>query len=249
MPASTPLSPEPFTHAAYARLLESAIASGYRFETFDVVRNAKPAWPTPMALLRHDIDYDPRRVEVIAAIERDRGARATYFFQDDSLYYRLDDPATHAVVRSVLQMGHALGLHFDATRIASDARVIEAVESTATKLEDRFGVSIEAVSFHMPTRRPVGHLALSRDRVNAYAPKFFSELEYASDSNQNWRGKDVDAIFREHRPPAIQVLTHPIWWRERFTPFIEVMRELSAYLKVPLDALITPEQRAIYDAV
>jgi hypothetical protein len=137
-------------------------------------------------------------------------------------------------------------LHFDATALADDAVVVDAVEHAATKLERTFGVIVPAVSFHMPTRRPVSHLLLGGGRINTYGPRFFQELEYVSDSNQDWRGKDLGRVLTEQHPRALQVLTHPIWWRERYTPFEAVLRELAGRLGLDLERdILTTEQRVL----
>ena len=81
-----------------------------------------------------------------------------------------------------------MGLHFDATRIPEDNDVVERVERMADELEGRFGWPLQR-SFHMPTYRPVKHLKLGNNRINAYGPLFFEKIENMSDSNQDWRGK------------------------------------------------------------
>ena len=44
--------------------------------------------------------------------------------------------------------------------------------------------------------------------VNAY--QLGDDFEYLSDSNRDWRGKDVLALIETGKP--LQVLLHPIWW-------------------------------------
>lgn len=239
--------PPEFTYAAYAAMLDAAIAAGYRFASFE-----EAAAPTadPIILLRHDIDYDPRFVAPISRIEADRGVRATYFFQRDSRFYAAEAPVTAAAIQQVLADGHWLGQHVDATEIPNDADVLRAVESQCQAQEQRFlptGQRIRAVSFHMPTRRPVGHLQLPGDRINTYAPIFFTDIEYASDSNQHWRGRDIlHTIAR--RPRALQVLTHPIWWRDIFRPARAILHDLAAHLGIPIHDIVTPEQEALLGA-
>src|SRR5439155_9983657 len=120
------------------------------------------------------------------------------------------------------------------------------VEQAALDLEASFAAPVHAVSFHMPTHRPVRHLTPRNGRLNTYAPLFFDRIAYVSDSNQNWRGKDLAAVLTRERPAALQLLTHPVWWRPRFTAMLTVLRELADRLGLDLETdILTPEQRAL----
>jgi hypothetical protein len=240
---------EPFTRRAYAAYLDLALREAYAFQGFDVLGRPGGRPTGRFILLRHDIDYDLGAVAPISQLEAERGIRATYFFQRRCPFYSLDDPGAPEAVAAVLRDGHFLGLHFDATAIAADAQVVEEVERCADWLEATFGARVSAVSFHMPTHRPVKHLNLQGGRVNTYAPVFFEQIEYVSDSNQNWRGKDLARVLVEPRSEALQILTHPVWWRERFTPLLTILQELAARLHLDLERdILTPEQRLLLAA-
>jgi hypothetical protein len=237
---------EPFTRRAYAAYLDLALANGYSFESFSRLPELLQRDERTVCFLRHDIDYDPGCVPPISAIEAERGVRATYFFQTACPFYRADDDKVATVIRDVLRAGHWLGLHFDATKTPDDERVLDEVDAAAAELESRFGAPVRAVSFHMPTHRPVRHLRLRGERINTYAPAFFDHVEYVSDSNQNWRGKDLGRILSEARPRLLQVLTHPVWWRDTYTPFLMLLEELAGRLGMDVGGdILTPEQRAL----
>ncbi|HEX8749202.1 MAG TPA: hypothetical protein VF717_18645 [Pyrinomonadaceae bacterium] len=236
---------EPFTWKTYEACLSAALESGYSFIGFERTAEGGTLPDAPFILLRHDIDYDPSRVLPISTMEADKGIRATYFFQADSPFYRLDDPSTLSVIREVLKQGHNLGLHFDANSIEDDGEIVEAVERTAREMESRFETSITAVSFHMPGYRNIKHLRLRNNRINTYSPVFFEKIEYVSDSNQNWRGKDLLQILRTRQYERIQVLTHPIWWRETYSSLYVKIEELAAKLGITVDDILTDDQRAL----
>lgn len=235
--------PEPFSYAGYAELLDAASSAGYAFVGFSGFRAGAREPEPPFVLCRHDVDYDPERVAPMARLEAERGVRSTYCFLGNSRFYRMESRGARAAVDAVLAAGHWLGLHWDASAEGDDERVIAAVETLASDWEARYGASVDVVSFHVPGHRPVGHLVLPSGRVNAYAPRFFGEIDYVSDSNQSWRGRDVAALLRGPRAPRLQMLVHPIWWDERFVPFEQVMARVAARAGLPLDAVLTPEQR------
>lgn len=195
--------------------------------------------PERALLLRHDIDDRPRWIQPMARVEAQRGATSTYCLQTRTPFYALDDEADRAVA-TLLAHGHELGLHFDSSAIASDDEVVTGVHREAQVLEQRYDTPIRVVSFHMPGVRPVGHLDVS-PLVNAYAPRFFTEIAYLSDSNQSWRGRDPERELRTaHR---IQLLTHPTLWSGR--PLREILEEQARRLGTTVDALATEDQRAV----
>ena len=233
---------QPFTWDYYDACLAAARASKYRFIGFSEVQDDRcPA--EPFILLRHDVDYDPEYADRLGAREARQGIQATYFFQADSRFYDLGSPCVDAAVRRILDAGHWLGLHYDATSVIDDSAVLEGVERVALRLEHRFGRPVHAVSFHMPTYRPVGHLDLQNNRLNVYGQRFFGPIEYVSDSNQDFRGKDLLAMLRTASPRRLQLLIHPFWWRADYSSMAAKMEALASTLHVPLSELLTAEQR------
>lgn len=236
---------EPFTWKAYRLCLSAALDSGFDFVSFSCLAGDGTLPSEPFVLLRHDVDYDPSWVLPISTLEAKIGIQSTYFFQKDSPFYRFDGSETESVVQQILAQGHWLGLHFDANQIDEDAKIVERVEETARDMEKRFQTSIAAASFHMPGYRNIKQLRLKNGRVNTYSQVFFENIEYVSDSNQNWRGKDILRIFREKQSLRIQLLTHPIWWRETYKPLYTKIEELAAKLGISVDDILTDEQRAL----
>ncbi|HUQ32922.1 MAG TPA: hypothetical protein VM095_12455, partial [Pyrinomonadaceae bacterium] len=43
----------------------------------------------------------------------------------------------------------------------------------------------------------------------------------------------------------IQLLTHPIWWRETYTPLYTKIEELAVKLGITVDDILTGDQRAL----
>lgn len=235
---------EPFSWGQYAGYLDLAGECGYRFAGFDEVETSRGR----VIYLRHDIDFALRWVPPMAELEHEHGVRSTYCFLLDSQNYASETAEFDATVARTLELGHWLGLHFDATGIADDDVVVERVVSAAAALERRFGTELTAVSFHMPTRRPVTQIELPAPLVNTYGPRFFTEIGYASDSNQHWRGTDFEQMLRSGEHERIQLLIHPMWWRADYMPMLAKLEELAAEIGMPIGDLLTDEQQALIDA-
>jgi hypothetical protein len=231
-----------FTLSEYRECLELAFSSGYRFAGF---HESLTEPDSPVIFLRHDIDYAPRFIPAMAGLESDLGVRSTYCVQLASPWYGVDSGPNRAVIQSVVDQGHWLGLHFDASAIASDAEVPDRVVAEADRLGDQFGVPVRVVSFHNPGRRRIDHLELPDGFIHTYAPRFFTEIGYVSDSNQDWRGKDLRRILARREYVRLQLLIHPFWWREEPLTLGAKMEAMAAELGIPLEELAQPEHLAI----
>jgi len=89
----------------YDELLESALAGGYRFATFD---------GTPAAgdvILRHDVDLALDAAVRMAELEAEAGAVATYFLMTRSVFYNLASAEGERAVARLRELGHRVGHH------------------------------------------------------------------------------------------------------------------------------------------
>jgi hypothetical protein len=230
-----------FTLEEYRGYLELAVACGYRFVGFTSLDD-RGVRAGPEILVRHDVDYAPRFMPRMAAIEAELGVRATYCVHIDSLWYSIDTPENRAAIADTLDAGHWLGLHFDASSIESDSEVLDRVVEQARRLGQTFSRDVDVVSFHMPGRRPVDHLALPAGLVNTYEPRFFGEIGYASDSNQNWRGVDLEDVLRRRAHDRMQLLIHPFWWRDEPATMRSKIEAFAVEIGVDMDEIVTTEQ-------
>jgi hypothetical protein len=228
--AAPPMPAPPMSFDDYGRLIALGPPAA-RFTAGEL--------PERALLLRHDIDDRPRWIEPMARVEAERGAVSTYCLQVSSRFYALDDEADRAVA-TLLDCGHELGLHFDSSAMDSDAAVLEGVHREAALLERRYETPVRVVSFHMPGVRPVGHLDVS-PLINTYAPRFFTEIAYLSDSNQSWRGRDPEAELRA--AGRLQLLTHPTLWSGR--PLRAILDEQARRLGTTIDELATDDPKAL----
>ena len=241
------MTPEAFTLTQYERYLRLAHSCGYRFSGFGALADDTLDSGGLVIYLRHDIDFALRWVSPMAELEHDNGVRSTYCFLLGSQNYSSTTDEFERTVEGVLELGHWLGLHFDATVMDSDDEVAQGVAESAASLRERFDTAVDAVSFHMPGRRPVSHIDLPAPLVNTYGQRFFADIGYASDSNQHWRGTDLEELLVAKRHARLQLLIHPMWWRAEYSPMLDKLQELADELGTDIDDLLTYEQRALLD--
>lgn len=169
-------------------------------------------------LWRHDVDIDMDRAVTMAKMEHERGICGTYFVLLRSEFYNLLEPRHMDSIRKIIALGHNIGLHFDARAydIQEEADLEGPLASEKRFLEENLQKSINVFSFHITTplllsfRRP--SYAGMR---NTYSEAFQSgHIPYCSDSNGIWRHSRLKDFLEEHHEGPIQVLTHPVWWRE-----------------------------------
>ncbi|MGE4218185.1 MAG: hypothetical protein AB7G39_01960 [Alphaproteobacteria bacterium] len=164
-------------------------------------------------ILRHDVDMSLAAALAMAETEHRLGVRAIYFvLLRSELYNPLSAQGT-AAIRRLIDMGHGLGLHLDASLYADDADQLEtAARAEIDALEAVAATPVDAISFHRPAKALLGLARTLAGRPHAYHPRFFSEMGYCSDSRGAWHhGHPLDhPAVQEGR--ALQLLTHPIWW-------------------------------------
>ena len=173
------------------------------------------------ALWRHDIDYSLNRALQLAKIEAATGIQATYFVDPHSPYYSVHEKSQRDKLREILEMGHHLGLHFDAHfhSVKSESELETFVSQDAEALSQLSGSVVTAMSFHNPTEQ---HLRWKSDSyggvTNAYSERIMNEIPYVSDSNGYWRFRRLHDVLEKAEDPCLQVLTHPGWWQEKAMP-------------------------------
>lgn len=230
-----------FTLREYRRYLAVAIKHRYRFVSFESLDDSGNG-RSPEILLRHDVDYAPKFMPPMAAIESELGVRATYCLHIDSRWYSIATPENRSAIAATLDHGHWLGLHFDASSIESDAETRTRIVHQASLLGQEFSRKVRVISFHMPGRRPVDHLALPDGLINTYERRFFTKIGYISDSNHNWRGVDLEDVLRRRTYDRLQLLIHPFWWRPEPATMRLKMQSLADELNIDPHEIVTPEQ-------
>ena len=217
-----------FTYDCYIDLLEAFRANGYRLIPF---REASDPF-MPEVIVRHDIDLSPVKALRLAKREHNAGVRATYFVMLTSAFYNPFDKENEYAIKSIMDMGHEIGLHFDISKYqGSGPAALEPSILKELELLTYFVDKPESISWHIPDRQYINKRIPFLNDIginNAYDPFFFSGYKYISDSNMNWR-EDPEEHIDTERFQKIQLLTHPIWYNDKATPKSEILE--MAYRK------------------
>ncbi|MCG3777069.1 MAG: hypothetical protein JW395_3945 [Nitrospira sp.] len=193
----------------YQQLVRDLLARGYELVDFE---QAKPE--RKHLILRHDVDMCLERAVAMAAVETSIGIRSHYFVLLDTEMYNLASHRSREAMRSILQGGHQIGLHFDASRIGDGN--IEALQSEVRRechiLEQHTGRPVKVVTFHRPGKWALGFPEPLAGRLHGYQPRFFSEMGYCTDSEGRFRFHHPLSHPAVQEGRALQLVIHPIWW-------------------------------------
>ncbi|MEM4780738.1 MAG: hypothetical protein QXG03_04145 [Halalkalicoccus sp.] len=204
-PEQPPAGPVEFTFDWYERFLSELLESGYTPADYADDLSAGEM------IVRHDIDFSPRKALEMGRIEAALGVEATYFVLLTCPLYNVFYKPVRTALRELQSMGHTVGVHFSTHEYwngeAPAAAVAERVDRERAALASAVGEVSEAVSFHRPDewlfRRSFEGF------ISTYEERFFTDIAYRGDSNQRWR--DEHPLAGE-RPEKLQILTHPGLW-------------------------------------
>lgn len=200
-----------FTESGFRSLIRACKDRGYRFVRY----GERPE--EPHVLWRHDIDVSAHRAFALAAIEAEEGVSSTWFVNPRSDFYSVLDPAVLEKLRGLRNLGHEVGLHFDAAALGvrewSEAALDAALRSEARLLESMLEAPVRVVSWHNPDQSNL--LDFQADEIagllSAYGASLRRDYVYCSDSNGYWRFRPMRQVIAEGSP-RLHLLTHPEWW-------------------------------------
>lgn len=203
-----------FTYSNYTNFVRALIDKGYSclpFSSSDARRLDKSH-----LLLRHDVDMDPEAAVPMAIEENRIGARSTYFILLSNRHTNPLDSNFRSAVSQIRDLGHWVGLHFDATQYgltAQSADFAHFVGRESKLLSDLAEVDVDSVSFHRPARELIGSSGrLTFPLCHTYEATFISDIEYCSDSSGRWGyGPPTEREAVKVGLP-FHFLTHPICW-------------------------------------
>lgn len=215
-----------FTESNYKKIIRLAK------EQYTFVEYSKYKTDGKNLFWRHDIDFSVHRAYALARVEMEYGVSSTFFINIHNCYYNVFETEISLIIKKILEMGHHLGLHLDASYYGdSDLSSVERnIVFEKQILEKVYATDINVFSFHNPTSIDLTKMRdeIIGDMVNTYSDYFINNCNYCSDSNGYWRFDRLEDVIRDAKYEKLQVLTHPEWWtpepmspRERITRCIE----------------------------
>lgn len=213
---------QPFTYDEYRYILTSLREKGYVFVNYREGFNLQSYPPScrlpfvtwPFAIIRHDVDLSLQKAVEMAQIEHEMGVKAVYFLMTTSEAYNIRSQRSLLAVRKLRDLGHEIGIHFDANIYKKNARGIrKAFSADLRLLEDLTGKisSDPYVTYHMPSGDEKPSFGCQVDRE-----PFLTKIKYLSDSYGEWRfGHPLNSKqFQEGKP--LHLSFHPIWWTKGY---------------------------------
>jgi hypothetical protein len=204
-----------FTEARYRALVDAA-RDRFRFR-----RLTENLDEDGIALWRHDIDFSPNRALALAKIESDLAVPAVYFVLLGSPFYNPFEATTREMLRQIADLGHDIGLHYDASLIEGDlSRHEDQISFEAATLARWLGVPVRSFSLHNPTvstNVAIEH-ASHAGLFNASAAALRQKFHYCSDSNGTWRFRSLQDVIGDPATRRLYALTHAEWWTSEPMP-------------------------------
>lgn len=232
-----------FTQKIYNELLESLLANGYSFQTFEAFVN-KPE--QKVVVLRHDVDKLPKNAVDLAQIETNHGIKASY-------YYRIVKQSNvPELIEKVRDMGHEIGYHYEDLTLAKGdkQRAIKMFEDNLAYFRKYYDVTT-ACMHGSPLSKWDNRLVWEdynyKDCGIIAEPYFdvdYNEVFYITDTGRNWNKSNVsvrdkvDTVFdievkstshlielsKQNLLPHMMIInTHPQRW---FNPGFGWFQEL-----------------------
>ncbi|MCF8299234.1 MAG: hypothetical protein K9J13_16925 [Saprospiraceae bacterium] len=204
-----------FTFINYESLLTKA-KQNYKFSyftNFDIKDN--------FILWRHDVDYSLENALIFSKIEKKFYISATYFIHLHNEHYNFIELEYSDIIKEILSMDHALGLHFDVHyyNIKTEKELLYYLLKEKEVLEFFFNKEVKVFSFHNTNPFILSHM---KDKyagmINVYSNLFQKKIKYCSDSNGYWRFERLQDVLDSKKYPQLQVLTHPVLWHNEPIP-------------------------------
>ena len=195
-----------FCKQGYVNLISDLKDLSYDFVTFNDFSSQHK-----QIILRHDIDFSLGDALEMARVESEVYISATYFFLLGSQFYNLFSKAGKNTLLSIIELGHEIGLHFDAS-IYDESEMPSKILYERGILQDQAETPVKTFSFH---RGALSHLGTDSGYFGidgAYDKKFFKDIGYCSDSEGRWRYHHPLAHPCVQEKKSFQLLIHPIWW-------------------------------------
>jgi len=201
-----------FTLENYRRLLELATAERFVFSEYLDYESSDRR-----IIWRHDVEFSVHRAYKMALLEHELGLKCHYFVQIHSEFYNTFERAIGDLLVRIRDLGHNIGLHFDAHfwEVKNLQQLEECLSRDKIALENLLEIPINSFSFHNTTPEL---LALNdlyyAGMLNVYGREIREKYRYCSDSTGFWRFERLEDVLQDASIQYLQVLTHDGMWQD-----------------------------------
>lgn len=231
-----------FSFEHYREMLKLIKNKGYKSTFYDEECDGK------QVIIRHDVDLDLDAALEISKIESELGMKSVYFIWIGSPFYNIFETRYKKVIEEIIKGGHEIGIHYDETAYVCESKedLIAYIDRESKIFKTYFDIDIKTVSFHRPSNYILDSDVSCGKYINTYSKRFFKEFFYISDSRGQWKNGCLCSVLSKEDPEKIQLLTHPIWWKEKSLSNQERLTEFLQYKLRKMDADIS-DNITIYD--
>ena len=230
------LSNVKFTFDWYDTLIDRLLDGGYAIKSYGESANNNSV------ILRHDVDWSPRKAVTLAEIEAERNVSSSFFFLLSSPFYNVLNTTERQYIERIGELGHNIGVHFDTQQYwdeqPDDEKVRQKVLSQQRILGEIIDDPDDIVSFHNPPEWI--YRQNYESFTSTYEPRFFDKIKYVADSNQRWRDASP---FADGFPDEFQLLTHPVLWGKQDAQSSDRLREERDFHEMQIAKLLNQTNR------
>jgi len=202
-----------FSYKHYREMLKKALKEGFVISNFRDYQKHKTA--SKLILLRHDIDYTPKRALEFAKIEKKLGIKSTFFVRVHGEHYYPFEKNTYPIFQDIIKMGHEIGLHYEARTLSPTFKISgsELFLKEKKVLESILDIEVESASEHRDLdgkKQPYRFFA-NKKRLGIKQETYEKRFQecYLADSCGKWnKGCLCENLEHNH----IQLLVHPDLW-------------------------------------
>ena len=199
-----------FTYDSYLGFIENLLQHKYTIIDYHSFNNYGRC-----AVLRHDIDFDINAALRLAELECESNIKSTYFVIVTSDLYNVHSFDSRMKLKSIVEFGHEIGVHYDELAYPNDVgnieKIISNIQYEGKMLEDIIGQSVTTVSMHRPSKGILEENISIPGFINSYGIEFFRNFKYVSDSRRRWR-EPVEDYIEGEKYERLHILTHPFWY-------------------------------------
>ncbi len=213
-----------FSFENYGKMLETIISAGGVKDYSEITSTDER-----FILLRHDVEFSPKRAYDLAVVESKYGICSTFFFQISNNAYNILSEKNKERIMEIMSMGHKVGLHFHRQGSNDLEEIKKRIQYEGDIMSHVFNKKIDRFSFHRPSDLVLENEIEIPGMINAYSPLYFTftkgshdvdfikNVKYIADSRNQWSyiapyDSPCAEFFETY--PRVQILCHPYSWTE-----------------------------------